>query len=104
MTAALKSPQVQAALLALGVVVALYYLLKREGAAAVDSVAGAIADPIIDMILPGAVEVLGDVILPTGARIAMSNMQVDRNLEFTYLGLRYRIVRREGPNYIAERL
>lgn len=104
MSSLLKSTQVQAALLALGVVVALYYLLKREGAAAVDTVAGAIADPIIGAILPGAVEVLGEVILPTGARIAMASLQVDRNLQFNYLGLRYRIVRREGANYIAERL
>lgn len=98
-----QNPLLIAALLVAGV--AAYYLVKKiggAGAAAVDAVSSGIAGAIIGATLPGDVEVTGQVLLPTGARLAMNSLTIDsKTLQFTYLGQRYRIARREGANYIA---
>lgn len=92
-----------AVLLAAGV--AVYIIIKKiggAGGAAVDGISKAIADAYLAATLPDAVEVTGQVILPTGVRLAMNSLALDsKTLQFSYQGVRYKIARREGANYIA---
>ena len=70
-----------------------------------DAFAIPISSTIIEHTLPGAIKLTGTAVLqPSGYRIAMSDLNIEPDtLTFYFTGIKYRIVRREGDNYIAER-
>lgn len=92
----------QVLLLGGAVIAAVLYYLKDKVDTAADDFSKPIADAYLAVTLPGDVTVLGNVILPNGAQLSMSQLAINGpTLTFNYLGKAYRIVRRDGANYIA---
>lgn len=84
-----------------GAVAAVLYFLKGKIEKGADDLSKPIADAILAVTLPGDVTVLGRVKLPNGVQLGMSQLNIGPGLTFTYLGMPYKIVRREGAFYIA---
>lgn len=76
--------------------------IKAATNAAGDTIAAPIADAITSITQPGDVEILGQIQLPNGALIPFDGLSIDSNLQFSYMGNRYRIDHREGDTYVAK--
>lgn len=93
-----------------GLVGGALYLLYREAKklsdSTIDTIAEPIANAIIDVTMPGRLKLTGYAFFPAnGNRVAMSQLNIDPDsLQFYYLGVRYKIDRREGDDYIVVRV
>jgi hypothetical protein len=85
----------------------LYEQIAKVGAAGQkvgDAIAAPIADAWLAVTLPGQVNVTGTVLLPNGAgAVPMSQLAVNADLKFKYMGVVYQLTGRDGNNYNAVR-